>query len=119
MAKIQTTQGEFDAARVNCVKCNQPMLFVRNLDTGKDGPADTRTCVYMVLKERRGQRPIALTAKRMLEGLKSITCTIEGKEVTLGPEQIEGFFVSHFNTCASAGFFGKNGGWKNNGKPRR
>lgn len=99
---------------VACSKCGKPMLMVHNLDTGKDGPADTRTTVYVI---RRGAdkdgKPLAMTAKMFLERLASVTLTIEADESSgAGPQQVtytredfEGFFVSHWNTCPCAAEF--------------
>lgn len=97
---------------VPCEKCRKPMLMVHNLDTGKDGPADTRTTVYVIRKGDKAQKdgkPLAMTAKKFLERLAFVVLEEGGEQVTYTREDFEGFYVSHFNTCPHAAEFSKKG----------
>jgi hypothetical protein len=107
--------------RVPCEKCNKPMLFGFNIDTRRDGPIDTHTTCYLVLKPRPQDKgkPRVMTAKKLLERMVSLRLNIDGQEVILTAKEIEGFFVSHWQTCPSASFISKNGGMSPKGKPRR
>lgn len=115
--RIEPQAGE-TAKRVPCEKCGKPMLFGFNVDTHKQGPIDTATTCYLVLKAKPGDggKPPVMTAKKLLERLVSLRINFDGQEVVYTAKDIEGFFVSHWQTCPSATYFSKNGGMRPKGK---
>lgn len=105
-------------AATRCAKCGKPMLMVHNLDTDKDGPADTRTTVYVIRRNaEKDGKPLAMTARKFLERMAFVVLNLEADEASGAPaqqvtytrEDFEGFFVSHFNTCPHAAEFSRKG----------
>jgi hypothetical protein len=97
-------------ATTACAKCGKPMVMVVNLDTGKDGPADTRTVVYVVRRNAdRDGKPLAMTAKKFLERMDFVVMNEGGEQVTYTRDDFLGMFVSHFNTCPHAAEFSQKG----------
>jgi hypothetical protein len=83
-----------------CRRCNTPLTFVTNMDTGKALPLDTRAPVFVVVLVNGVRK--AINVKDLLGRLGAEIKTNTGHVL-----DVQGFFVSHFATCPKAGTFSK------------
>jgi len=97
-----------DLAMVPCraATCRRPLVFAANRVTGKEGPIDLRTTVYVLYRPAMPMVvPQCNTAKDFLSQVASITLhdgtVLRADDIRLG--------VSHFQTCSNAERFSKKG----------
>lgn len=87
--------------------CGRPMFLVTNAETGKSGPVDPAAVVWVVHRPTEdGAPPRAVTAGKFIESIEGVIL----KDGTLiSPDDLLGFFVSHFATCPDAPRFSGGG----------
>lgn len=86
-----------------CPDCGKPMLFSLNLESGKTGPLETRSTIYVVRGDLDPSGAKANTAKNFLEMVDVVVL----KDGTRISGEMLAFCVSHFNTCSNPAKFSR------------
>lgn len=85
--------------QTTCRKCPAVIVFVHNLDTGKEGPVDLRPTIYVY--GNAGGRLEGWTFPKFIEHIESVLL----KDGRIIPAEGLHASISHFQTCPAAQHF--------------